>query len=139
MDRLKILLADDEPEITEIIGEFFENGFKNLGYECEILIVENGQDAMTHIDCNKFDLIVLDHYMPGIKGTDLLAYVRNPEVINHETPVIIFSGHINDTLDPETSKAERVLFIEKTSSISSFFTKAKIFIFEEYRKNQKIA
>lgn len=59
MDKTCILIVDDNPEIREIINVL-------LGGEgFEVSEAENGAQALTLIEQQDFDLIILDIMMPG--------------------------------------------------------------------------
>lgn len=62
MDKTCILIVDDNPEIREIINVL-------LGGEgFEVSEAENGAQALTLIEQQDFDLIILDIMMPGPNG-----------------------------------------------------------------------
>ncbi|MBU2574035.1 MAG: response regulator [Elusimicrobia bacterium] len=58
----RILIADDDPDILDLLEAYF----KRKGYE--ITIVVNGKDALQKAETGKFDLILLDVMMPYIDG-----------------------------------------------------------------------
>ncbi len=67
---MKILLADDEPSIQNVIQEIVEDG----GYEfCSAL---DGKSAINIVEQEKPDLIILDVMMPGIDGVEALRIIR---------------------------------------------------------------
>ena len=62
MDKTCILIVDDNPEIREIINVL-------LGGEgFEVSEAANGAQALTLIEQQDFDLIILDIMMPGPNG-----------------------------------------------------------------------
>ena len=69
----RILIADDEPNIVASL-EFL---MKQRGYD--VLVVNNGQDALIAVGEFGPDLILLDVMMPRLSGYDLCQKVReNP-------------------------------------------------------------
>jgi DNA-binding response OmpR family regulator len=69
----KILIADDEPNIVASL-EFL---MKQRGYD--VLVVDNGEDALIAVGEFGPDLILLDVMMPRLSGYDLCQRVReNP-------------------------------------------------------------
>lgn len=62
----KILIVDDEQEIRDMIGEFLQR----RGYR--VRAVSDGGEALKAIEAEPFDMILLDVYMPGINGVQLL-------------------------------------------------------------------
>jgi DNA-binding response OmpR family regulator len=65
-----ILLVDDEPEICEMVGEFLER----RGYLVQA--VTNGEDALNLVRKNPPDLVLLDIYMPGLNGVEVLRRLQ---------------------------------------------------------------
>ncbi len=83
-----ILIADDEPDILEIIGFNLEAE----GYH--IIAANNGNEALALAKLHKPDLIILDVMMPGKTGFDVCRILRNlPEF---KETIIIFLTAMND-------------------------------------------
>jgi CheY-like chemotaxis protein len=80
-----LLLVDDE----ETIGIIAEALLTNLGYE--VLIASSGEDALRIVqaDPSRVDLMITDHTMPGILGSDLAAMVKE---IAPGLPIVLMSG-----------------------------------------------
>ena len=70
MAKQKILIADDEAQIREILRIYFEKeGF-------EVIEAEDGAAAILKVQSEKPDILLLDIMMPQIDGYDLLNYIR---------------------------------------------------------------
>jgi DNA-binding response OmpR family regulator len=81
---MKILVAEDEPILIRII----EMRLKKDGYE--VLLAEDGQQALDRLEQGPPDLIITDIMMPYASGLEIIASVRartGPKV-----PVIILSA-----------------------------------------------
>ncbi len=67
-----ILVADDDPQVRGIVGAVL----RNSGYE----VVEacDGLEALRIARERRFDLIVSDVIMPGMRGPDLVRALRGP-------------------------------------------------------------
>lgn len=83
----KILVADDEAEIRDILRLYLEKD----GYE--VLEAADGMEAMEVCRQEKPDLAVLDIMMPGIDGYRVLQNIRE----NSNIPVIILSAKGSDS------------------------------------------
>ncbi|MDD4050283.1 MAG: response regulator [candidate division Zixibacteria bacterium] len=81
----KVLVVDDEPEITEIIEAFLDNA----GY---VVKVEN-QPVRAVLQAREFkpDLILLDIMMPGTDGYQICNQIKEDAAMA-ETPVIFLTG-----------------------------------------------
>ncbi len=81
----KVLVVDDEPEITEIIEAFLDNA----GY---VVKVEN-QPVRAVLQAREFkpDLILLDIMMPGCDGYQICNQIKEDPAMA-DTPVIFLTG-----------------------------------------------
>ena len=70
----KILIVDDEVKMRRLLREALEE-FEDKGVE--LLVVENGSDAIESVRAEKPDLIILDAMMPGMNGFDVCSTIRN--------------------------------------------------------------
>ena len=66
----KILIADDEPDILEII----QYNLQNEGYD--IVTAKNGNEAIEQAKRTSPDLIILDIMMPGKNGIEVCNILR---------------------------------------------------------------
>lgn len=83
-----ILIADDEPDILEILNFNLESE----GYE--VIKATNGNEAVTLAKKNKPDLIILDVMMPGKTGFEVCKILRSNN--EFEKTIIIFLTALND-------------------------------------------
>ncbi|MCO5238644.1 MAG: response regulator transcription factor [Chitinophagaceae bacterium] len=86
----KILIADDEPDILEIISY----NLRREGYE--IITAKDGEEALQKSIQLKPNLIVLDVMMPGKNGMELCKMLRALPDFRHT--LIIFLTALNDEL-----------------------------------------
>lgn len=84
----KILIADDEPDILEII----QYNLKNEGYE--VASAKNGNDALDLAKRFNPDLIILDIMMPGKTGIEVCNLLRMQPAFNDT--LIIFLTALSD-------------------------------------------
>ena len=79
----KILLVDDEIEITEINKRYLEQG----GYDIDI--ADDGKEALEKYKRNKYSLIITDIMMPNMDGYDLISEVQ---YLNAEQPFLFITA-----------------------------------------------
>ena len=87
MKQFRVLIVDDEPRIIK----FLEVKLKASGYE--VLMANNGQEAVTIFQSQEPDLLVLDVVMPGMDGFETLKQIRSFSSV----PVIILSAKETNT------------------------------------------
>ena len=83
----KILIADDEAEIRDVLHLYLEKD----GYE--VYEAADGIQAMEVLQKEKIDLAILDIMMPGIDGYRVLRNIRE----DNNIPVIILSAQSSDS------------------------------------------
>ncbi len=84
----KILIADDEPDILEIVGY----NLQNEGYE--IITAKDGEEAILKARLFKPDLIMLDVMMPKKNGMEVCKILRSQDA--YQDTLIIFLTAMND-------------------------------------------
>ncbi len=85
MDKIKVLVIDDEENIVELMKYNLEiNNF-------EVSIAYNGKDGMLLIQKEKIDLLLLDVMLPDIDGVTILKNLRKNEK-SKNLPVIMISA-----------------------------------------------
>ena len=83
----KILIADDEPEIRDLLRLYLENE------QYEVIEAENGAEALRLVGAESPDLVMLDIMMPQMDGYQALKHIRETNNI----PVIIISAKDGDS------------------------------------------
>lgn len=84
----KILIADDEPDILEIV----HYNLKNEGYE--VYTAKDGDDALAKAKQLKPDLVILDIMMPKKTGVEVCEILRTQEAF--KDTLIIFLTALSD-------------------------------------------
>jgi CheY-like chemotaxis protein len=88
------LLVDDEELVRISIADMLSD----LGYD--VTEASSGEEALRIINGGAhFDLLVTDHLMPGMTGTDLAAAIR---AVRPDTSVLLVSGYAeNEGIAPD--------------------------------------
>jgi len=81
----KILIADDDPDIREILKITLSEG------NYEIIEASNGQEALEIIRSKPLDLALLDYKMPLMDGRQVCNLVKKDLLLQH-LPVIMVTG-----------------------------------------------
>lgn len=87
MDKQKILLVEDDLEISEML----KNYLTSENYE--ITHAADGQEACDRFDKTAFNLVLLDLMIPKISGMDVMQHIRKNSVV----PIIILSAKDTET------------------------------------------
>jgi DNA-binding response OmpR family regulator len=83
MDKIKVLLAEDEISLGMIVKESLETR------DFEVFLAENGQDAFKLYQTKKPDILVLDVMMPKKDGFTLAKEIR---LENKQIPIIFLTA-----------------------------------------------
>lgn len=78
----RILIVDDEVEITEILADLLSED-----YEC--LKAGSAEDALALLRKGEFQLVISDITMPGMSGLEMIPHVKK---LSPETVVVMISG-----------------------------------------------
>jgi two-component system KDP operon response regulator KdpE len=79
--KTKILIVEDEIEIVRVLQRSL------IAHGYEVMIAQNGEKALTIVQQQPPDLILLDLGLPGIGGLEVCRRVRD----NSDLPIIIIS------------------------------------------------
>ena len=86
MDVIKVLLADDEKDVLEIMAK----KIAKEGYT--VVTAKDGQEAWEKIKSESPDVILLDLTMPKMDGFEVLKNLRENPPSDKWQPVIIVSA-----------------------------------------------
>ena len=98
----KILLVEDNDNIRQL--------YERLLFKYEVVGVTDGQQACQALDLDRFDLVVLDMYLPEISGLQVLKRIRISPHYRH-TPVFVISS--DDQLEKDAQNLGIQLWMTK--------------------------
>ncbi|MCR5661503.1 MAG: response regulator [bacterium] len=107
--RKKILIADDEPFILELIAVSLE------GMPYEIIHASDGEEALRIIWEEHPDLVILDVMMPRKDGLEICRMIKADPQLS-ATPVILLSAKGNEENVKQGEEAGAMMYICKPFS-----------------------
>jgi DNA-binding response OmpR family regulator len=116
MEKIKILLVDDEKEFVETLSE----RIRMREHDSEVAL--DGEQALKKMEDDIPDVVVLDLKMPGIDGMEVLRRIRKayPKV-----QVIMLTGHGSEKDEEEARKLGAFEYLEKPVEIDKLMKKIK--------------
>jgi two-component system nitrogen regulation response regulator NtrX len=106
--RESILVVDDEAGVRSSLSGILSDE----GYEVDA--VESGEAALQALEGRRYDLILLDVWLPGIDGLETLARLR---ALDAEVPVVVISGHGTIETAVKAVRTGAQDFVEKPLSL----------------------
>jgi DNA-binding response OmpR family regulator len=116
MKDMKVLLVDDEEEFVKALAERLK--MRDLRSDT----VLDGEEALSFVEDQEPDVMVLDLKMPGIDGMEVLRQVRKayPKI-----QVIILTGHGTETDEEEAKRLGAFDYLEKPVNLDVLVKKMK--------------
>ena len=105
---LNVLIVDDE----EAIRESLQGVLEDEGYQSAA--TDNGESCLEMLHKRAFDLVLLDIWLPGMDGLEVLQKIRELE---NPPEVIIISGHGTIETAVRATKLGAFDFLEKPLSL----------------------
>ena len=131
MDKVKILLIDDEQDFLEVMTSRIES----WGYD--VTTASNGKDGLDLLVKDKPDIIILDYMMPDMDGVKALGQIRK---IDKKIPVIMFTAHPDLDSMEKSEKLEVSFYVPKLTAYSDMQTglKSALGIVEKKIKKEEV-
>ena len=116
MKDMKVLLVDDEEEFVKALAERLR--MRDLRSDT----VLDGEGALSFVEYQEPDVMVLDLKMPGIDGMEVLRQVRKayPNI-----QVIILTGHGTEKHEEEAKRLGAFDYLEKPVNLDVLVKKMK--------------
>jgi len=80
----RLLIVDDELLIRDLLYDYF------AARDFDIAVAENGQRALTLLEKDRFDTVILDLKIPDIDGLELAERIRAE---HNDLPIILITGY----------------------------------------------
>lgn len=129
MNKTKILLVEDEKNISEIIKAYL------IKEEFDVIIAEDGQKALDLFAKEEVHLIILDLMLPKLSGEQVCATIRATSAV----PIIMLTAKIDeeDTIHGLSIGADD--YITKPFSPRELISRVKALLRRSYRNSSPLA
>ena len=113
--EIKILLVDDDDLSRRMLGLLLsENGYN---YDT----ATNGIEAVTSVQSNTYDIVLMDLQMPLMDGFEATLKIREWEVNDNHTPIVALSAMLLDNEIQKCLKVGMDTCIEKPFDTETLF------------------
>src|ERR1700741_1045150 len=100
---VKLLLVEDNPLVLELV-------FRGIEHVCDVMVANDGGDALLKTVDDPPDVILCDYKMPGLDGRQLFEKLRSREKTRH-IPFLFMAGRadIEERLRPLVDGVEEFI------------------------------
>ncbi len=115
MEKLNLLVVDDEPGIRGGVTRILENfsvsyPFMDEDFEFSIDEAATGEEALELIEKKPYDIVLLDNKLPGIQGIDVLEYINKKQL---DIVVVMITSYASLELAVKATKQGAYDFVPK--------------------------
>ena len=111
-NNVKVLIVDDDESYLTI----FKMALQNEGINADS--ISNPVEALGVLKSNKYDLILLDFFMPEMTGE---AFVEQFRTFDDKTPIILQTGYADESTPMELLKRIDIQgYFDKTKGLDNF-------------------
>jgi DNA-binding response OmpR family regulator len=104
-EKVSILIAEDEETFLKVLTTVLESTRRFTIFSCE-----TGDEAIEALSKSRYDIIILDHKMPGKTGLNVLQWLHEQKI---STPVIMLTGAGSENIAVEAMKLGAYDYIRK--------------------------
>jgi CheY-like chemotaxis protein len=122
--KIRALIAEDEESFLRVLTTVLEATQRFEVYPCE-----SGDEAVETLKRSRFDVIILDHKMPGLTGLNVLQWLHEQK---SETPVIMLTGAGSESIAVEAMKLGAYDYLRKDQFDKNHFPIFVYGVFERY-------
>lgn len=112
----RVLIVDDEKRLAYFLGQTLQLDFP----ECQVDTAYSGEEALSALASNTYDLIIADVRMPGVSGMELIKGVR---YLDAEVPIILMTGYGSASLRREAATLGVNHYVDKPFDIDDLISK----------------
>lgn len=119
-DPAKILIVDDEEGVRSSLREFLTTRF-----ECSIVEAGDGEEALSLLKKDKFDLVFLDIKMPRISGMDV---IKEKKKLDYKPPIWVITRFDSEEVAHKVIEQGADDYIPKPFSLRALDGKVRNFL-----------
>lgn len=110
--RARVLVVDDNEINLMVAGEMLRV------FDIDADYARHGLEALSLCTNQDYDLIFMDHMMPGLDGVETTARIRAGIVSNQDTPIVALTANVVNNVKEEFLQAGMNDFIGKPVELS---------------------
>ena len=114
----KIIIADDNKEILEMISEF-------LKMQSDIQVVKTfsrGKELLQHLESESADILLLDIFMPELDGVSILTELNQNSKYNRPKKIVMLTAFNTESIMSKASSLGADYFVIKPIDLTNLQT-----------------
>ncbi len=115
----KVLIVDDEDDVCSTVKEMV----KNNGFEAET--AKSAEEALEVLKHKKFDLVLMDIYMPGMAGTEAVEAMRDDPKLKDQKVAFLTVAKVVDVGKELIERLKPADYIQKPLDFEDFSKRLK--------------
>ncbi len=115
----KVLIVDDEPDIRISVRQAVENE----GFEAKT--ANNAKQALRLLHGEKFDLVLMDIFMPEMSGRDAVKEIRADSKIKNQKVAFLTVAELSSNGKAIIKKMNPVDYFQKPIELKDFIRRLK--------------
>jgi CheY-like chemotaxis protein len=123
-ERIRVLVAEDEESFLVVLTTVLETTNRFEVYPCE-----TGDEAVEALKRSHFDVVILDHKMPGMTGLNVLQWLHEQK---STIPVIMLTGAGSENIAVEAMKLGAYDYLHKDHFDREHFPILVSSVYERY-------
>lgn len=123
---VEVLLVEDNPTSRTVVRRILERS------GCRVDTAEEGQSALSLIERNRYDVVVLDQQLPLLDGYEIIKRVRAGELgdVAAQLTLLMLSGDVPDDERQTWLNEQRVTYLTKPVTVIALAS-----FINDYRQN----
>ncbi|WP_133405387.1 response regulator [Parashewanella tropica] len=118
LSSLKTLVVDDNPTALQIYSNIMQD------FNFDVQTVDNGEAALTQLQKQEIDLLLIDWMMPQMHGGEVIDEIERMVEdgrIQHRPVIIMMTAHAQEPTQEEVDNAKVFTFLQKPFKASALF------------------
>ncbi len=124
-EKLNVLVAEDEESFLRVLRSVLDSARR-----FNIVPCEDGDEAIKALNSTRFDVVILDHKMPGKTGLNVLQWMHEQKI---DTPVIVLTGSGSENVAVEVMKLGAYDYVRKDHFDKFHFPLLLNSVYERYQ------
>ena len=125
-DEFNILVAEDNVVNQEIIVEILK-----LVDHTRVTVVENGQEALSALERNRFDLVFMDINMPIMTGDEAIRQIRQSTQPHRDIPILVLTANALSGQKEEYIACGASDYLSKPINVDDILSKTEYYMREK--------